>query len=720
MLLLRSKKNLKLDQTNVLSTIFIVALLSLALFSPWSEQVGLANFSVYKGFLGAFFSGFLLLVCLCLPFLRRTYNPYTVFHLSWLKLSFLLLFVLGATSIFWTINIAYTISAWTHWFIALGTFVAAYHLPVRRITHYQLSWGLLGAGFLIAVIGVLQYWWNPFTLFQYASPAATFGNKNIASHVVVLILPVSIYLFTTKYASPRQTWLIGLMTLVILLYITYTQTRSSWVAISVEICLFGGFLYICRHRIPRYIHWGKKKKQVFGVCLCLLLLLINMHPTGWVWFFSAAGERLSSESSVTARLEIWAITLEMIKDSPMLGSGLGTWYQNQVQEGFARPGTMSFVRVHNDVLELWTDLGLVGVVLLLAGSVAITHFVFTLLRAGKVETTSPSEFAKVKLLDSNVPESKLSDNLFYVLLWIGLAGSFAQMQFTFPYQEPVPMFLLGLYIGLSARYSENYIPAIKVISVKIPKSLYLGFVCLCLILSMAVTLIHFDWLKTHRQLSLMARSGVTNEAQLPQPWLDHRIYHGVLRIMSASFTAKKSYPDVVVIEENLLSKWPNDNLGWTNLINALIALEQYDQALIATQELQKVSVEGFYYGQIFELFIYHRIGQSKKLIGAFQSLLAKDKALLAQDLNTYRNLLTIAVNSPSLNEAVPYLYQQSIASHPYHCPSENYMADYYWSQKAYAKAAQHLNNTERVLGNECIDPKWPSLLEQKSLAILLR
>ena len=80
----------------------------------------------------------------------------------------------------------------------------------------------------------------------------------------------------------------------------------------------------------------------------------------------------SVDPSMSMRWDIWGRTLQIVKDFPLVGSGLGTF--KYVYAGYDRPGEwMSAIDAHNDYLQLMAEAGLLG-------ALALAWAVFAFLR----------------------------------------------------------------------------------------------------------------------------------------------------------------------------------------------------------------------------------------------------------------------------------------------------------------------------------------------------
>ena len=395
----------------------------------------------------------------------------------------------------------------------------------------------------------------------------------------------------------------------------------------------------------------------------------------------------------------------------MLGSGLGTWFQNEVQEGYGGASGMSFLRAHNDLLELATELGLIGVGLIIWGAVAISVAVLSMLR---------------KTILSNDQESvhpyqeHAYMGWFCLLIWTALFGSFVQMQFTFPYQEAGPIFIFGLLLGLVTRYSETFLPAIKTIHINVSKVWHwfyravrvVGIIAMVLVVS-----IYVDWIKHYMAMQAMVEKQKIGQIQLPKPSLYSSQYPKLLDFLSTSY---KDNPQIVqFLEQHALQYWPNNLRAMTNMLHTSLQLQNYQVAWAMIERIRTFTYPDYLIDDFAELIIYRDSGEQDKFDALFTTIVHADEALLAQQSVTYRNLLMFSLQTSELMQFSEAIYQKSLHYHGYHCLVENYIAEYYWRIGAYAKAFEHVNIIKSNKDEDCLDPSWDKLMDQYQLTIII-
>ena len=437
---------------NTLNVFWVgVLLIALAVAAPWFNLT-VSSPELVKSYIASF--GVSILMFLSLYY--KCNNSDVQLKINYIKSSLLLLFIFGTFSALWSVNFDFTVTKWLLWLIAASSFILAINISIENNSLIKLSWGLILAAGVIAVIGILQYLFDPFNLAQNSSPASTFGNKNIAIQPIILILPLSIFLLLSKQVQNLKAWALITITSLVVVYIFYATTRSAWLAVIIELLLIALYLIANRIKLREWIDWNKNKgyATIFGILI--ILVLINLSPSSFSNnpvlndLFVEASETIFSLTdsvsgqaitSTSLRYEIWQTALNMFYDSPLIGTGLGSYSQNLASEGYATWVINNTTHPHNDLLELAVELGLIGLVIF------ITVVISLIIGIVKI----------IKNTRSDV-------NFFYYLLFTALAGSFVNMQFSAPYQMAFPLLLFGLYSGLIAKQVDNTVGPSKIIT----------------------------------------------------------------------------------------------------------------------------------------------------------------------------------------------------------------------------------------------------------------
>lgn len=662
----------------------------IAVAAPWFD-LSVSNHSFVKTYIAGIGVGILAIISLWI----KQGTKQTTFHISAIKTALLSVFILGTLSVFWSTNVDFTITKWFIWFTILCSFVVGYNLKLDEETFIKLVWGLLFAAFLVAAIGILQYLFDPFSLTQAQKPASTFGNKNMTTQPIVLIWPLALFLLFSNKIQNKQAWLLSILTALMMVFVIYTKTRSSWLSIIAEIVLIVGFLLIKRKELRNWISWNSTKTKAVLFSLVLFFIMINLSDQGWTSFGDSVGNTINSivvnVEEGNARFNMWNIALDMVQASPLFGTGLGTWFHNEIQGGLGAWNVNNFQRVHNDVLELGVEVGLVGVLLFLVSVVMLV-------------------IGNLKII--NKAQKPIA--LFYFMIFVALAGSFVQMQFSFPYQLAMPAFLFGLYTGLISKKSEDFIKPLKLITLKTSNYYHHTVKALWLVMMMITTAIYIDWMNTYSGLNQINIKHKFSQIDKIIPTVYHLELQNLLGFLSQAYLKNNDYDAVINIEENILRYWPNANASLYRYGYALIMKKRYTEAIKVSNHLKSVAVTGNFIGHILELQIYQRTGQLDEYLRAFIQFKDIDEELLAPSPTSYRFLVSLSLYLKGTQKHTLDLYEKYNKYHRYDCRIENVIMRWYIINNKYQEAKDNVGVMLKEGGASCLDPKIAKALKQNT------
>lgn len=356
-------------------------------------EAGAAAFAVYLVFVlfkrkGISLPGNILLI------------PLTAF-LSW---SFL--------SLSWTDNVFDGIAIFLQWSSAFAILIVSLNLFKEGKSSYILIKAMFFSGSIVASIGILQYLTGLDVLPQEYPPAATFANRNVASEFIVICLPLGVgFFFMEKRLKSLLYVSLGIETM--LLFLFYSFTRSCILAVTV-VSLISLSVFVIP-RIRTGLHTGIGKRHLAALCAIVLVFIpmACLTPKGFDLgklgkisevstdtaekFKSAAsrvgeGKEFESSSkkpdseSVYFRLAAWKNSLMMVKDSPVLGVGLGNlkihyprYHRSVVYDGMSGE-KKQLLNLHNDYLQVLVELGAIGLLLLSALIFAVVAISWKALR----------------------------------------------------------------------------------------------------------------------------------------------------------------------------------------------------------------------------------------------------------------------------------------------------------------------------------------------------
>ncbi len=213
----------------------------------------------------------------------------------------------------------------------------------------KIIWALLGSATLVSSYGLIEY------TFSFGMQADDLLNSFFkpANYVAMLIVPIIIISLGYFLSLPRgkQKTVIAFLLGLNIIALIFTQSLGGFLGMALGI-----FTLIL------FIPQTKKRNQAIKFYLLLSLL------TATLLFTTPKIQRLINSpqaSSLATRQQIWQTATVLIKEHPLQGIGLGNFenpYHQTVARLFKAPLEWEVVKAHNLYLNLWLEMGLLGLV----------------------------------------------------------------------------------------------------------------------------------------------------------------------------------------------------------------------------------------------------------------------------------------------------------------------------------------------------------------------
>ncbi|MGB0422778.1 MAG: O-antigen ligase family protein [Flavobacteriales bacterium] len=321
-------------------------------------------------------------------------------------------------SIIWSINPAEAIYSAQRPLLITAALLLFYHLLERQENLIKIQEAVL---FLIAICSIVVL---VQTLFSTESADTysirfVFGHRNLLASFILLGSLFLLFDWEQKNAGRKK--LILLTLLLSTTSLLLLQHRASYLALG-----FVGFALL---------FFGLKSKMnalsiLKKVCFILIFIAAAFIAiySNWHLFDPNSPDAMAS---MVERLQLWEKTLLLIQESPLLGHGAGNWPtvfpKNGIEEiTKSAQHNIHFLRPHNEFLQIWSELGAVGIGLLLL-------FFFLLLRAF-ISTPSTS-----------------TSSMFGPISFLGCYGIYALL--SFPSERCMHLLLLALALAYLIHHS---------------------------------------------------------------------------------------------------------------------------------------------------------------------------------------------------------------------------------------------------------------------------
>lgn len=225
-------------------------------------------------------------------------------------------------------------------------------------------------GFLLALLGIIQSFTSPNKIYwlkdmPQSLPFGPFYNRHhFAGYMELLIaLPLGLLVSGAIERDKQPLYIFTVVLIGIALIMTGSRGGMiSFVAEAVFLIAFTRF-----RRDDDAVQAGEKSSRArsaltrVGLALALVLVIVG----GAVMFGGEAAlsrmlGTVNSNDPTTGRAHFWGVTLDIIKDRPLIGSGLGSYGLAYTQYD-SRNGEVRLEQAHNDYLQTMSDAGIVGV-----------------------------------------------------------------------------------------------------------------------------------------------------------------------------------------------------------------------------------------------------------------------------------------------------------------------------------------------------------------------
>jgi O-antigen ligase len=340
-----------------------------ALMMLLTPAVGVPNEELLQDTLKSIIVSFAALGAALLFFweLRNRRQPLRWHAVVWLPL---LLTVYALGSIAWSHAYLASVEA-IRWFV----FSVLVWLGVNTMSRDKLpllAWGVHGGVLVASLWAVLQFWVG-FDLFpQGPNPASTFVNRNFFAEFAVCALPFSALLLMRARQSATVA-VTAVSTALVIVAVLMTGTRSALIALWLELLVILPFV-AWRWRASLALgSWSRSTRIVAAALLLGTIGGLGLVPSGNPKIleegrgqnalergFKRTGSISTQDASLGVRMVMWKATAKLIEARPVTGVGAGAWERDipLYQEEGSQLETDYYV--HNEVLQLLAEYGLVG------------------------------------------------------------------------------------------------------------------------------------------------------------------------------------------------------------------------------------------------------------------------------------------------------------------------------------------------------------------------
>jgi O-antigen ligase len=231
-------------------------------------------------------------------------------------------------------------------------------------------------GFVLAVYGLMQHFVNPRTIFwvrepKQAEPFGPYINRHHFAGYMELTLAMPLGLLFAGAVARERIALYAFASAIMAIALVMTNSRGGMLSMVCETMFLAvvAATVLRRGRGEERRDRGTRLRSA-ALTVGLGFAMIVAVFTGVLYFggedaLSRLVGSVNSDDPTTGRAHFWQGTAEMIKDRPLLGTGLGAFGAAYPRYDTAN-GTYRLEQAHNDYLQILSDAGIVGGLLGLA------------------------------------------------------------------------------------------------------------------------------------------------------------------------------------------------------------------------------------------------------------------------------------------------------------------------------------------------------------------
>ena len=263
----------------------------------------------------------------------------------------------------------------------------------QNIFWKKLSWAIIISSVIVSGLYLYKFYLYGIQILQYGASmygigalsginVGFAGGRNLMSSWLSLTLTFPICALWFESKKKLHKIILGSCCIVISGAILLSLSRTSILSV---ICFFGIFYLITDN-----IKTKKSLRIISFICTIFVILIVYSNPGEFGHFLTHRfmlalnyAHDVNSDFGVEGRKWLWAYALKSISESPLFGTGIGTFYQKIADVG----------NYHNLWLQFFAQLGIIGLILFLFWIIIIIIRSFLLTK--KLDKTPYGELSKI-------------------------------------------------------------------------------------------------------------------------------------------------------------------------------------------------------------------------------------------------------------------------------------------------------------------------------------
>jgi len=256
-------------------------------------------------------------------------------------------------SILWSINILQST-------ISYGAFIGPIIFGIYFATRFNQREQLNLLTYALAIALIISFIMGLYFPSQSITPEGSWQGAYPHENTFGIITSLGLIIFILNLQRKRKIFSFFLLIMILLSLIAIFLSTSKTALLVISITLLSALVLYTIWRLP------KKIKLAFIMLVFLIALLGSALIT---INYEKSLETLGKEKTFTGRTEIWATSIENIKQKPLLGYGYGVFweeFENNRQKFKEKKFLLTIpVHAHNGFLEILLNTGTIGLIIFL-------------------------------------------------------------------------------------------------------------------------------------------------------------------------------------------------------------------------------------------------------------------------------------------------------------------------------------------------------------------
>lgn len=229
----------------------------------------------------------------------------------------------------------------------------------------KMTFTIIVFGSFMAFLGIIQFLSGTESIYGLrpnsgTSPFASYANKHHFAALMEMIIGLTLSLLYSEATKKDKRLLLIIAIVLMGVVVLLTGSRGGLLSLLAVVGFVTFFNLVGRKSKHSEVAKSTNKFLLIGASLMLVVVLLGaaLFLGGDTHLRRGTGLTAMEDPS-TGRFHFWGIALQVIKDNPVIGTGLDT-FGTIFTKHDTWNGSLRVEQAHNDYLQIMTDTGILG------------------------------------------------------------------------------------------------------------------------------------------------------------------------------------------------------------------------------------------------------------------------------------------------------------------------------------------------------------------------